>query len=294
MCVAKVHIPPPRRPQTRRRPHRAAGGPGPQTEPPGRTRGPLMVAPAASYAASCAFSRWFTEGHLQLAQLPWLQQHAAQHIPHFGHVHQLIQASLCCLDSDWGIKHSDDPADVCTTANEQACVLSTLGNLAAEAKNVPTQQKILKHMKATQRSRFRTSLSPDDQFRLNRVSLSTVPSRHASSDIAPSRHHTEDTLRQVPMGLFALTCPYELSNEAILVSTALLLGYPVPYARYLRANIVGYTSGDPWGDSLLNKPDHGSASWKSSHDGVAAELAALIPGGGYSLYCCGASHSAFT
>jgi hypothetical protein len=27
---------------------------------------------------------------------------------------------------------------------------------------------------------------------------------------------------------------------------------------------------------------------------VAAELAALIPGGGYSLYCCGASHSAFT
>ena len=224
----------------------------------------VMVAPAASYSASCAFSRWLTKWHLPLVALPWLQAHAVKHIPHFGHVQRQIEASLSRLEGSWCIKSSSNPADKCTTVKESACILSVLGNLSAEEKDVPSQQQILKHMKATQRTRFLASLSPDDKFRLNRVSFSTVPSRAASSDIAPPRYNAADTLRQVPMGLFALTCPYELSNEAILTSTALLLGSPVPHALYLRENIAGYEHCDPWGDCLLNKPDHGAASWKLS------------------------------
>ena len=35
-----------------------------------------------------------------------------------------------------------------------------------------------------------------------------------------------------------------------------------------------------WGDSLLNKAENGSTSWKATHDRVAAELASIASGGG--------------
>ena len=82
------------------------------------------------------------------------------------------------------------------------------------------------------------------------------------------------------MGLFALTCPYELSNEAILTSTAFLLGYPVPHARFLKEQVQGYETIDIWGDSLLNTSTHGAAAWKATHDNIAKEIASIATGGG--------------
>ena len=82
------------------------------------------------------------------------------------------------------------------------------------------------------------------------------------------------------MGLFALTCPYELSNQAVLTSSALRLGYPVPHARYLKAREAAYHHIDLWGDALLNNPSHAAGSWQSSHNRVAQELAHIATAGG--------------
>ena len=82
------------------------------------------------------------------------------------------------------------------------------------------------------------------------------------------------------MGLFALTCPYELSNPAVLTSLAILLGYPVPHARYLKDKEVEYHRIDLWGDSLLNGSSHAAGTWHSSHNRVAQELAQIASLGG--------------
>jgi hypothetical protein len=104
--------------------------------------------------------------------------------------------------------------------------------LLAEQKGIPRQHTITDFMKMHTRRMFFADLSPDNKHRLNQVSLSQVPACHASSDIAPPRHHAHDTLRQVPMALWALTCYYMLSDQAVLVSLAISLGTPIPHARY--------------------------------------------------------------
>jgi hypothetical protein len=82
------------------------------------------------------------------------------------------------------------------------------------------------------------------------------------------------------MAPWALTCHYELSDQAVLVSLAISLGTPVPHARYLKEHVTDYADADVWGDSLLNKAEHGSTSWKATHDQIAAELASIATGGG--------------
>ena len=76
------------------------------------------------------------------------------------------------------------------------------------------------------------------------------------TDIAPPRHHAHDTLRQVPMALWVLTCHYELSDPAVLVGLALCLGTPIPHARFLKEHVTDYADADVLGDSLLNKAEH--------------------------------------
>ena len=74
------------------------------------------------------------------------------------------------------------------------------------------------------------------------------------------QYHAADKLRQESIGLFALTWPHELSNEAMLPSTSFLLRYPVPHARFLKEQVQGYETIDIWGDSLLNTSTHGAAA----------------------------------
>ncbi len=63
-------------------------------------------------------------------------------------------------------------------------------------------------------------------------------------------------LWQCSTSLFSLTCFYELSNQAFLTTSALLLDIPVPHALYLRATQPNYTTTDVWADALLNKSAH--------------------------------------
>jgi hypothetical protein len=80
------------------------------------------------------------------------------------------------------------------------------------------------------------------------------------------------------MALWALTCHYKLSDQAVLVSLAISLGSPIPHARYLKEHVTDYADAYVWGDSLLNKAENGSTSWKAAHDQVAAELASIATG----------------
>jgi hypothetical protein len=63
-------------------------------------------------------------------------------------------------------------------------------------------------------------------------------------------------LWQLSTSLFSLTSSQELSNEAFLTSTSLLLGLLVPNDRYLQATQPLYANTDIWADSLLNKSAH--------------------------------------
>jgi hypothetical protein len=82
------------------------------------------------------------------------------------------------------------------------------------------------------------------------------------------------------MALWALTYHNELSDQAVLVSLVISLGTPIPHARYLKEHVIDYAGADVWRDSLLNKAENGSTSWKAIHDQVAAELASIASGGG--------------
>jgi hypothetical protein len=82
------------------------------------------------------------------------------------------------------------------------------------------------------------------------------------------------------MGLFALMCPFELSNQAILTFLALLFGYPVPHVRFFKTHKVAYHHIDLWGDALLNDPSHALGSLHLSHNRVAQELAYIATAGG--------------
>ena len=82
------------------------------------------------------------------------------------------------------------------------------------------------------------------------------------------------------MGLFALTSQQKLSNNAFLTSSALVLGYLVPYARFLKEHVGGYGDYDLWENLLLNNATHALLSSILSHNIVSQELAHIASGDG--------------
>ena len=82
------------------------------------------------------------------------------------------------------------------------------------------------------------------------------------------------------MRLFAITCPYELSDQAFCTSLALQLGTPIPHALYLQEHERGYSHKDSWGDDLLNKPGHASYLRKGTHNEIARQVAQQATAGG--------------
>jgi hypothetical protein len=147
-------------------------------------------------------------------------------------------------------------------------------------KLLPGQHHLVSLMKGDFRTEFLNSLSTPDSNRLASVSLQRTPADSPASAIGTSSLSSSNSLKQCPMGLFALTCPYELSNQAVPTSSALLLGYPVPHARYLKAREEAYHHIDLWEDQLLNDSSHAAGSWQSSHNRVAQEFAQIASAGG--------------
>ena len=92
-------------------------------------------------------------------------------------------------------------------------------------------------------------------------------------------------LWQCSTSLFSLTCFYELSNQAFLTTSALLLDIPVPHALYLRATQPNYITADIWADALLNKSAHASDSRSTTHALFAQELTKMANNSGVLSTC---------
>ena len=146
----------------------------------------------------------------------------------------------------------------------------------------PSQQTISKAIKKSFLSKFLLRLPEHGKIRIRSLSRHTVPAQHALSDIAPaiSGQANKDTLSQGSMNLFALTCPFELSNEAAVTSTSILLEIPIPHVRFLKSRLACHHHLDLWGDTALNDPVHAANTRKSSHDKIAQELAAIATAAG--------------
>jgi hypothetical protein len=92
-------------------------------------------------------------------------------------------------------------------------------------------------------------------------------------------------LWQCSTSLFSLTCFYELSNQAFLTTSALLLDIPVPRALYLLATQPNYVTPDIWADTLLNKSAHASDSRSTTHALFAQELTQMANNSGVLSTC---------
>ena len=235
-----------------------------------------MLVPAALFSSICAFVVWLhEESHIPLMRLPWLLDHSDQHSLAFSHIHRSLEMSTNILVNKWGLSVGEEPE-----GPNEVCLPSETNILSWNPKRLPTQFAITSAMKAKLRRDFHNSLSSSDQKRLEAVSLHTVPADCPDSAIGFPAQQPKKVLRQCSMGHFALTCYHELSNNALLTSTALLLGYPIPHARFLKQHVVGYFEYDLWGDHLLNNSAHASRSRILSHNIVSQEIAHIASGGG--------------
>ena len=243
-----------------------------------------LIVPAALYAAICAFTRWLHhETHLSLKDLDWLSEHTSKHALHFRHIHDSLDSSLSALESDWGFKGTNvcpEEGDCLQPTSRE--IPNAQGLVEWEYKKLPSQHHLVNLMKIKVRETFLNTLTPLDQSRLAAVSLQRSPAHSPDSALGTSSLSTSNTLKQSPMGLFALTCSNELSNPAVLTSSALLFGYPVPHALFLEQNDPAYTGIDVWGDSLLNSSTHAAGTWHTSHNRLAEELAQIATSGGIS------------
>ena len=136
-------------------------------------------------------------------------------------------------------------------------------------------------MKEQLRAKLLATLPAADAYRLEQVSLSPIPSRATTSDVSLALSHDCDFLRQCPLGHFSLTCPFELSSAAIHMSTAILLSYPAPHARYLQS-CSGAPPNDPWADMLLNDALHASTTSHAMHDAKTNIIATMATSHGAS------------
>ena len=148
----------------------------------------------------------------------------------------------------------------------------------------PTRGDFGRHIKSQLRHNFMASLHPSDLLRYQSVV------RHKLQTLQPSHLQTESgnargALWQCSTSLFSLTSFYELSNEALVHSTALILGLPLPHALYLKAHVEKYAHIDEWGDFLLNDSAYAGTSRKLTHNKFAIELSKIANECGIATTC---------
>jgi len=215
-----------------------------------------LVAPAALYVALRDFREWYGPlarvwAHRALHLAPWLAPFTNPYVESedfFPYFRSTFDSTLAILHEKWQIHGSEQ--------------------------DTRPQHQIVHLMKASAFTCFTASLSPSDQKRVTACAQQSFPTRSTRSDIRPALHQQHDTdhLRHSPLGLFSLTCPYELSNAAFLTSTSILLGVPVPHTRVLRTQ-AQYGHIDQWADLLLNDAAHASTSRYASHNAIVSVLA---------------------
>ena len=104
---------------------------------------------------------------------------------------------------------------------------------------------------------------------------------HRKSHLIRQEQKRKSQLLQCSTSMFFLTSFYELTHEAIVNTTALLLGIPMPHARFLKLQGGQYANIDTWGYFLLNN----SAQAGDTHNKMARELAKIANECGISTTC---------
>lgn len=149
-------------------------------------------------------------------------------------------------------------------------------NLVAEWPDhlFPTRGDFGKHIKSKLKAHFKATLQISDLRRYSAVCRQQLRT-HKKSHLQSESENARGPLWQCSTSLFSLCSFYELSNEALVHSTALILGTPLPHALFLKAHVANYANIDVWGDSLLNDPAHAGATRKITHDKFALELSKI-------------------
>ena len=214
-----------------------------------------LVAPVAYFVALREFLQWFLQYRETWAPsnalhgLAWLTPPSGEEFIFPHAVHELENGKAQLLDS--GVAEP-------TLIMEQHIITEELKTQALEL--------LLIQLQARQGC----------VDRLKALAIQSHPARHSDSDIGPEQDpDSTNSLSHRPMGLFALLCLYELSNEAFVTSAAILLETPLPHARYLLGNMQSYSHIDVFGDFLLNNSAHASSSRIQSHNCIANLLADL-------------------
>jgi len=147
----------------------------------------------------------------------------------------------------------------------------------------PTQGDFGRHIKKQLVAQFTRHLTVPQQQRFHSIARHTLQlssSSHLMSDDRPVSN-----LWQCSTSLFSLTCFYELSNQAFLTTSALLLDIPIPHALFLQTTQPNHTNTDKWADELLNKSAHASDSRHTTHAIFAQELTKIANNSGVLTTC---------
>mmetsp|Transcript_52383 Transcript_52383/g.109281 ORF Transcript_52383/g.109281 Transcript_52383/m.109281 type:complete len:515 (-) Transcript_52383:93-1637(-) len=231
---------------------------------------------AAYYSSVADTIRWL---HAHPLNPSWLKNSLSQTLT------TMIQPSIDSLHQTWNLpiattcppQEIRNKADLPLSIPSPQCIPHWPQHL------FPTQGDFGRHIKAQIKANFFSGLPKAQQARVKAVGrhhLITHRTSHLSPNIA-----TRPQLWQCSTSLFSLTSFYELSNEAFLTSTSLLLGIPIPHAIYLQATQPEYAKSDIWADSLLNKSKHAAETRKTTHTKFAQELTRIASECGIPTTC---------
>ena len=227
------------------------------------------ITPAAQYCAMMQGLEWLS-AHPSALGTEWLAQVNARS-EHLRYFVDGIQATSRRLQ-EWGFSFMDAPPSGPLPGN----VLSTLSAIRLWPTDRRPQQGVLcRHIKQRERDLLYSALDMRDRFRIDSISRQELSWTDHVSQLVRPFSSTDYHLVQTPMALFSLTSRYELSNEAFITSTSLLLGLAPPFVTFLRSRHPDYAREDEWGDSLLNKSTHGASTWKQTHSALAQLIASL-------------------
>ena len=140
--------------------------------------------------------------------------------------------------------------------------------------------------KSKLKSTFSSTLSQDEESRFAAVSCQSLK-LHRKSHLLSQASGNKSHLWQCSTSLYSLTSFYELTNDALINTAALILGISVPHAVFLQSQGQNYANIDVWGDSLLNDPAHAGDTRKLTHNKMARELTKIANKCGISTTCKG-------
>ena len=236
---------------------------------------------AAHYSALAQFAFWMDE---HLRQFPWTSEIRINGTLHPGLANEISKDITQLMRWEIPLGNSPPEGGSSNVKKNPLCIPTCNVILRWPQHLFPTQREFCCHIKQQLRRNLYLVLSSQEQKRLDSVSRSCAPpskNSHLISSVVAGKSQTF----QCPMALFALTNYHELSNEAVVTVTALLLGIPMMHALYLQDQQPGYADKDVWGDYCLNSSLHAAETRKTTHHSLASEITSISNGSGVSSTC---------